>query len=93
MPATTFGQNDTVFLIVDLANAPETTKTSARWIAAEVDYEGLEKDHEINTTELENGSGVLTLNLSNDQAWPKGLYRVALFLNGELTESLDFTIE
>ena len=40
-PATSFGQNDTVYLKVDLAKAPETTKPSARWIAADDNNEGI----------------------------------------------------
>ncbi len=91
-PSTVFGQKDTIYLKVQLANAPDSSVTSAQWIA--VDVEGdVPKNHPLQNFDIEHGSGVLTFNLSNDQMWPKGKYRVDISLNGEMKESRDFSVE
>jgi len=89
---TVFSQRDKIFAIVVLANAPDSTVTKARWIAADVQAD-VPKDHTIQEVELEHGSGTLTFDLANDDLWPKGKYRVDILLDEELKESLEFTVE
>lgn len=91
-PTTTFAQNDTFYLLVQLANAPDTTVTSARWVAVDVQAEGVPKDHPLQTFDLESGSGMLKFNMANDQLWPLGSYRVDILLNGEVDRSIDFEV-
>jgi hypothetical protein len=85
-----FGQEDVFYCIVQLANAPEDTTVKATWIA--VNVEGVEPNHVIQETDITTDSGQLYFELSNDQLWPTGNYKVEIYLNGELDRTLEFQV-
>ena len=88
---TVFAQDQTFYCIAELANAPEDTKLKAVWVAVEA--EGEEPNLEIDQTEMTAGnSSVFTFNLSNDQLWPTGRYKVDLYLNDMLDRTLEFEV-
>ena len=88
---TVFAQDQTFYCIAELANAPEDTKLKAVWVAVEI--EGEEPNLEIDQTEMTAGnSSVFTFNLSNDQLWPTGRYKVDLYLNDMLDRTLEFEV-
>ncbi len=89
-PATVFAPDDTFYLIVDLANAPDDTSVRATWTAVAV--EGADPNTFLDESELTTESGILTYNLTNDGLWPVGTYKVDLYLNGELERTLDFEV-
>lgn len=88
---TTFGQEDAIYLLADLNNAPDETTIKAVWMIVEAD--GQTPNSEIDTAELVNGSGDLTFSLSPSGLWPNGAYKVDLYLNDELDQSLTYTVE
>lgn len=88
---TAFSQNDVFNLLVTLSNAPDDTVTKAVWYAA--DAEGLQKDYKIDEAEFTSGDQQVTFDLSNDQPWPVGKYKVELFLNDKLNQTLEFSVE
>lgn len=90
-PTTVFAGNETFYLIVDLANAPDDTKVKAAWTAVEV--EGVAPDTFIDEYELTSGSATLHFELSNDQLWPTGKYKVDIYLNDELDQTLEFEVQ
>src|SRR5262249_15747230 len=73
-------------------NGPDDTKVKAAWTVVDAG-DGQFKDQKLDETELQSGSGVLDFTLSNNQSWPKGKYKVDLYLNGKLDRSVDFQIE
>ncbi|MBK8988901.1 MAG: serine protease [Chloroflexi bacterium] len=87
---TTYAPDDTFWLIVDLANAPDDTKVKASWTAVAVT--GADPNTILDDVELTNGSGVLTFDLTNNGPWPAGDYQVELFLNGESARVLPFRV-
>ena len=87
---TTFAQDAVFYAFVDLKNAPEDTTLKAVWIA--VDVEGVEPNFVIYETEFTSGSNVVTFDLSNNNLWPLGRYRVEIYLNGKLDKTLDFEV-
>ncbi|GIK55029.1 MAG: PDZ domain-containing protein [Chloroflexi bacterium] len=87
---TTFAPGDTFYLLVDLANAPDGTKVKASWTA--VNAEGAPPDTHLDDVELTSGSGTLTYDLKNDGPWPVGDYKVDLYLNNELNQTLTFKV-
>ncbi|MEW6181185.1 MAG: hypothetical protein AB1522_14815 [Chloroflexota bacterium] len=87
---TTFAQDAVFYAFADLKNAPEDTTLKAVWIAVEV--EGVEPNFVINETEFTSGSNIITFNLSNENLWPVGKYRVEIYLNGKLDKTLDFEV-
>lgn len=90
-PTTTFAPEDTFYCNVELANAPDDTKVKAVWTAVAV--EGADPNTPLDETELETGSGMVHFNLTNSSAWPAGQYKVDLYLNDELDQTIEFTVE
>jgi len=90
-PTQVFTEDETFFCVADLANAPDDTTVKAAWTAVAV--EGADPDTFIDETELTTGSGTLHFELSNDGVWPTGTYKVELYLNDELQETLEFQVQ
>jgi hypothetical protein len=89
---TTFGQKDNFFLLGDLKNAPSDTKLKAVWTGVEV------MDSPPNTLidekELVTGDGSFTFSLINkNPLWPAGKYKVDLYLNDKLDQTIEFQVE
>jgi hypothetical protein len=90
-PTTTFAPEDTFYVNVELANAPDDTVVKTVWTAVEV--EGADPNTPLDETELESGSGTLYFNLTNSGPWPAGKYKVDIYLNEELDRTLEFVVE
>ncbi len=86
-----FFPDETFYLIVDLANAPDGTEVRAVWTA--IDADDVDFDTTIDEATLTTGSGRLTFDLTNDSLWPAGNYKVDLYLNGALERTLEFSVE
>jgi hypothetical protein len=89
-PTDVFTPEQTFYLIVDQANAPDDTVLKATWSAVEV--EGVESGLVIDEVEITTGLPEVTFDLANNNLWPTGSYQVELFLNGEMDRSLDFEV-
>lgn len=88
---TTFTPDAVFYAQVDLRNAPDDTKLKTVWIAVEVI--DTEPNLVLTETEFTGGSGMVTFNLTNDQLWPPGKYRVEIYLNGKLDKTIDFEVQ
>jgi serine protease Do len=88
---TNFGQEDTIYVLADLANAPDETTVKAVFTAVNADGES--PNTKIEEAELSTGSGTVTFHLSPAGLWPNGDYKVELFLNGELNQTLTYLVE
>jgi hypothetical protein len=89
-PTTVFSPEATFYCVVDLANAPDDTVVKAVWTAAQV--EDVEPDFYLGEKDITLGSGRIHFELSNDNLWPTGKYKVDLYLNGELDRTLEFEV-
>jgi hypothetical protein len=89
-PTTVFNQDDTFYVVGELANAPDDTRLKAVWIA--VDADGVEPNYQIAEYEV-TGGGRFNFNFENDQLTPVGTYKVDLYLNDELAQTLEFEVE
>lgn len=89
-PTNVFTPDQTFYLIVELANAPDDTVLKSSWVAVRV--EDVEPDFVIDEAEITTGLPIVTFDLANDYLWPTGAYRVDLYMNGELELSLDFVV-
>ena len=89
-PTEVFTTHETFYLVVDLANAPDDTVLKATWIAVEV--EDVEPEFVIEEVEITTGLPIVTFDLANEVYWPTGNFRVDLYLDGELDQSLDFEV-
>jgi hypothetical protein len=92
---TTYSPTDVFYAVADLANAPQGTQVEARWIA--VNAADTEPNLEFQTQTLditeEQFTGTIYFQLSNDEGWPAGEYKVDLYLNGTLAQSADFSVQ
>ena len=88
---TTFSQEDTMNLFVELNNAPDDTEIKVTWIA--VDAEGVDPNYLLNETNFTSSDDVVHFDLSNDNLWPVGSYKVDVYLNGTLDRSLTFEVQ
>lgn len=89
---TTFNQDDqTIYLAITLANAPDDTVVKTSWIAADV--EGVDLNTLIDETELTSGDGELYFNIANNQLWPLGQYKVEIYLNDKLDRTLEYQVQ
>ncbi|MBN1889703.1 MAG: hypothetical protein JW850_17030 [Thermoflexales bacterium] len=89
---TVFAQDQlTVYCIVQLANAPDDTTVKAAWTAVEA--EGADPNLLIDESELTSGSAELTFDLTNNQLWPVGKYKVDLYLNDKLDRTIEYQVQ
>jgi hypothetical protein len=91
----TFSATDVFYAVAELKSAPQETVVTARWTAVDVaDTEaGLEfQEQTLDITE-ETFSGTIYFQLANDDGWPVGLYRVDMYLDDTLAQSLEFKVE
>lgn len=86
---TVFAPDQTFYLVVELANAPDDTVLKAVWYGAN-DNPSV-ADYLIDQAES-TGSGGTVFNLSNNAAWPAGPYKVELYMNGELSQTINFEV-
>ena len=86
-----FTPDEIFYCVVDLANAPDDTTAKAAWSVVEA--EGVEPNYPIDEAELTSGDADLHFELSNDMLWPVGKYKVELYLNGELDQTLEFEVQ
>ena len=91
----TFSSTDVFYAVADLNNAPKGTAVVAKWIAVNVqDYDPNYEFQEQTLDITEDGfSGTIYFQLSNDGGWPSGDYKVDLYLNGTMTQSVTFNVQ
>jgi hypothetical protein len=89
-PTTVFGQGEIFYAIVELTDVQEDLTLVASWYA--VQAEGVEPNYLIDSVDVSGPYDTFTFNLSNDQLWPLGLYKVEISMNGELATTLEFEV-
>jgi len=92
---TTFKPTDALYAVADLSNAPKGTKVDAKWIAVDVPGEQANSVFkETNyVTDTDGFSGIVYFQLTNDNGWPAGSYKVEFYLNGALSQTLEFKVQ
>ena len=89
---TVFTQDAVFYALVDLKNAPDDTTLKAVWTV--VNAEETEPNLLLNETEITSGDSLVHFQLENtDYLWPKGQYKVDLYLNGTLDQTLTFEVQ
>jgi hypothetical protein len=86
---TVFSPDQTFYYVVDLANAPDSTKVKAVWYA--VDDAGAAT--QLAEKEVVGSGSPITFNASNSNLWPAGNYKVELYLNDKLDRTQEFSVQ
>ena len=95
-PTTVFSSSDVFYVVADLKNAPAGTVVEAKWIAVQLEgYDPGEVIYEqsINDFTDKSFTGTIYFQLSNDDGWPVGEYRVDIYLNGTFVETAAFNVQ
>lgn len=90
-PTTVFSPDEAFYAVVELNNAPDDTTVKAVWIAVEV--EGTEPNLSLDEAAVTSGDGTLQFDLTSQNPWPAGKYKVELYLNDKLDHTLEFEVE
>ena len=86
---TTYTPDATFYLVAELANAPSDTKVKAVWYA--LDEAGAATN--LAEKEIVGSDSPVIFNASNSNPWPAGKYKVELYLNDKLNQTLEFTVQ
>lgn len=95
-PTTVYSSSDIFYVVGDLNNAPAGTVVDAKWLAAQIEgYDSGELIYEqsINDFTEESFTGTIYFQLSNDDGWPVGEYKVDVYLNGSYVQSVLFSVQ
>jgi hypothetical protein len=81
-----FSPDDTFYCVVQVSNAERATEILARWF-----YRDDLIREEAYTTEA-SGTGYVAFELSSQQSWPEGQYRVEILSAGVLLRTVEFRV-
>jgi outer membrane usher protein FimD/PapC len=88
---TQFNPQDTFYLVGNMTNAPDDTLLKAVWTA--VKAEGATDNTVIKEVEATGGNGDFRFELAQENGnWPRGQYKVDLYMNDELNQTLNFDV-
>ena len=94
-PTSVFGPNDAIYVVADLSNAPVGTVVVSKWYYVSV--EGMDPNTLIDEANLsidqDNFSGTVHFFFPAGSDWPLGTYAVELYLNGELIQTVNFSVQ
>jgi hypothetical protein len=92
--ATSFAPDDhTVHCVINLNKAKAGTKVKFTWIG--VDVEDTKKNTEITSVDYTTNSfeNKVHAHLTRPKDWPKGKYKVEVYINNALDKTISYTIE
>ena len=92
---TVFESTDVFYAVADLNNAPAGTVAAATWLVVQVEgYDANEVIYEqiIDNFSDENFTGIIFFQLSNDDGWPAGEYKVDVYINNTFLQSANFSV-
>ena len=91
----TYSNTDEFYAVADLRNGSQGTVVVAKWIVVNIEGEDPGSVFEEQTLDIteHSFSGIIYFQLSNDGGWPSGDYKVDLYLNDALTQSVTFNVQ
>jgi hypothetical protein len=76
----------------DLNNAPDSTVVKGVWTLVSAD--GYESNSEIDSAEITGGDNTYYFSLAGGtDPWPVGSYKIDLYIDGNLVETIDFEVK
>jgi hypothetical protein len=92
-PTSVFGTNSVIHAVVKISNAPANTKFTASWYV--VDDGGADLPNTLITSSdlTADGTRNLDFTLTPTSAWPLGKYRVEISVNGQLDQTMPYSVK
>ena len=82
----------TFYCFYDLKNAPDDTVVKGVWIL--VSAEGYEANSEIDSAEITGADDSYYFSLDRAaEAWPVGQYKIDLYINDKLSQTVEFQVQ
>ena len=85
--ADSFTPSETIYVSVRTEGSASTATLKARWT-----YEGGQVVQESSQTIVPTGTAVTEFHVAKADGWPKGAYKVEVFLNGNSVETESFKV-
>ena len=88
-----FSPNDDFYVFFDVNDVEAGTNFESRWYALNI--EGEDPDTPFQTIDYvyEEGIGNIYFQLTNDQGWPVGNYKVEIYMNGTEVGEQEFSVQ
>jgi uncharacterized caspase-like protein len=81
----------TFYCYFDLNNAPNTTVVKGTWTL--ISAEGYESNSKIDSAEITGGDNTYYFSLDRSgDSWPAGKYKIDLFINGKMVQTVEFEV-
>jgi hypothetical protein len=82
----------TFYCYFDLNNAPDDTVVKGTWTLVSAD--GYDSNSEIDSADITGSDNTYYFQLSRStDAWPVGKYKIDLYLNGDLAQTIEFDVK
>ena len=85
---TTFASNQAFYYVVEMSNAPDSTKVKAVW--SFIDNGNAQQFVE---KEIVGSGSPITFSATNANPWPAGKYKVELYLDDKLNRTDEFSVK
>ena len=82
-----------IYCSVKLSNAPADTEVKAQWIYIKGEAKGMTNRLLYETSATFHGTRYLSFSLTYDTEWPKGEYKVVLYVDGKEQLSVPFKVQ
>jgi len=91
---TVYATSDIFYAVADLSNVASGSVVDAKWyLVSAADYDAGEIESSTLTIEDKNAANYVSFELSSAEGWPVGEYKVELYLNDTLSQTLNFTVQ
>jgi hypothetical protein len=89
----TFSPNDDFYVFFDVKNIEPGTNFQSRWYALNVEGEDPNTPFQTIDYSYEEGIGNIYFQLTNDQGWPVGNYKVEVYMDGTKVGEQEFSVQ
>jgi hypothetical protein len=91
-PTTVFGSSSVIHATVKISNAPANTKFTAAFYVVDVGSAAAANSLITSTDLTADGTRYLDFTLTPTSSWPSGKYRVDISVNGQLDQTVAYTV-
>ena len=91
---TVYSGGDAFYAVADLSNVETGSVVDAKWyLVSAADYEAGEIESSSLTIEDKSLYNYVSFELSSQDSWPVGEYKVELYLNAVLAHTMNFSVQ
>ena len=88
-----FSATDDLYVFFDVSGVESGTNFQSRWYALNIEGEDPNVPFQTIDYSYEEGVGNIYFQLTNDQGWPAGNYKVEVYMNGAEVGEQEFSVQ